>query len=70
MISVINVKQNFPTVDYALYQIDQEIKHSKILGRHAIIVIHGYGSKGKGGVIKNAIKQYLPELKRKKVIIY
>ena len=60
MLRVINVKKDFPTVDYALYLIDQEIKYSKAIGNIAIVVIHGYGSKGKGGVIKDAIKKYLP----------
>jgi len=68
MIRVINVKKDFPTVDYALYLIDQEIKYSKVIGNIAIVVIHGYGSKGKGGVKKEAIKRYLPELKKKMVI--
>jgi hypothetical protein len=69
MARVINVKKDFPTIDYALYLIDQEIKFSKATGNRAIVVIHGYGSSGKGGVIKEAIKNYLPDLKRKRVII-
>ena len=69
MISVINVKQEFPTIDYALYLIDQEIKSAKVIGNRAIVIIHGYGSHGKGGVIKEAIKHYLPELKKKKIIL-
>lgn len=68
MIRVINVKQDSPTVDYALYLIDQEIKHSKIIENHAIVVIHGYGSHGQGGVIKEEIRRYLPLLKKKRVI--
>ena len=56
MIRVVNVKKDFPTVDYAFYLIDQEIKCAKALGCHAIVVIHGYGSSGKGGVIKQEIK--------------
>lgn len=69
MARVINVKNNFPTVDYALYLIDQEIKYSKATGNKSIVVIHGYGSSGKGGVIKEEIKKYLPELKKKKIIV-
>ena len=33
-----------------------------------IEIIHGYGSHGQGGVIKDAVKRYLPELKKKHVI--
>ena len=69
MIRVVNIKKDFPNVEYALYLLDQEIKYSKAVGNRAIVVIHGYGSHGKGGVIKESIKEYLPELKKKKVII-
>ena len=68
MVRVINVKKDNPNCDYALYLIDQEIKYSRAVGNRAIVVIHGYGSHGKGGVIKEAIKNYLPELKKKRVI--
>lgn len=68
MISVINVKSDSPTIDYALYLIDQEIKCCKATGTKAIVVIHGYGSHGKGGVIKDAIRRYLPDLKKKHII--
>lgn len=64
MSRVINVKENCPTVDYALYLIDQEIKHSKIMSNHVIVVIHGYGSHGMGGIIKKEVRQYLPKLKK------
>ena len=68
MVRVINVKQDSPSVDYAKYLVEQEIKHSKIIGNHAIVVIHGYGSHGKGGVIKQEIRKQLPNLKKNGII--
>ena len=68
MTRVINIKKDFPTVDYALYLIDQEIKYSRVIGNRSIILIHGYGSHGQGGVIKEVVKKYLPELKKKHII--
>jgi len=68
MIRVVNIKEDNPNSDYALYLLDQEIKYSKAVGNRVIIVIHGYGSHGQGGVIKQRLKEYLPELKKKKII--
>ncbi|MCI5497411.1 MAG: Smr/MutS family protein [Firmicutes bacterium] len=65
---VINIKQDNPNADYALYLIDQEIKYSQAIGNRVIVVIHGYGSHGMGGVIKNEVKKYLPHLKKEKII--
>ena len=68
MIRVVNIKEDNPNSDYAMYLLDQEIKYSKAVGNKVIIVIHGYGSHGCGGVIKQKLKSYLPELKKNKVI--
>lgn len=68
MIRVVNIKKDFPNTDYAMFLIDQEIKYCRAVGCRAFVIIHGYGSHGQGGAIKEAVKQYLPELKKKKVI--
>jgi len=52
MISVINAKQDFPNSSYAVFLVEQEIELSEKLGVNALVVIHGYGSHGTGGVIK------------------
>lgn len=65
---VINIKKDNPNSDYALFLIDEEIKYSKAIGNRSIIIIHGYGSHGRGGIIKESVKNYLPMLKRKRVI--
>jgi len=68
MIKVVNIKKDFPNTDYALFLIDQEIKYCRAVGFRALVIIHGYGSHGQGGAIKEAVKHYLPELKKKRII--
>lgn len=65
---VVNIKQDNPNVDYALFLIDEEIKYSKAVGNRVVIFIHGYGSHGQGGAIKQGVKEYLPILKKKGII--
>ena len=68
MYRIVNIKEDNPNTDYAMYLLDQEIKYSRAIGNRVIIVIHGYGSHGQGGLIKLAIKSYLPSLKKKHII--
>ena len=68
MIRVVNIKKDNPNSDYALFLIDEEIKYSRAVGNRAVVIIHGYGSHGTGGVIKDAVHHYLPELKKKHII--
>ena len=58
MIKVINIKDNNPTVDYALCVLDTELKNAKLEGTQVVIVVHGYGSHGTGGEIKRAHANY------------
>jgi len=55
----VSVKNNMPTVNEAVSIADSKIETSKINGVKIIKFIHGYGSKGKGGNIKNAIRNHL-----------
>lgn len=65
---VINIKKDNPNVDYALFLIDQEIRYSSAIGDRVVLIIHGYGSHGTGGAIKQGVKEYLPNLKKKGII--
>ena len=65
---VINIKKDNPNVDYALFLIDEEIRYSRAVGNRVIVIIHGYGSHGQGGAIKQGVKEYLPRLKKSGVI--
>ena len=68
MVRVVNIKENMPPADYAVFLLDCAINDSKKMGDKAIIVIHGYGSHGKGGEIKKAVAEYLTTAKRNKQI--
>ena len=68
MTRTINIKEDNPNTDYALFLIDEEIKYSRAIGNRVVIIIHGYGSHGCGGAIKDAVKTYLPSLKKKGII--
>lgn len=69
MYKIINIKQNMPNVDYALYLLDKEVMFATATKTPALIVIHGYGSKGEKGLIKSGVHKHLSNLKSKNKII-
>ena len=71
MVKVLNVKQNNNSPDYAVYLVDCEIKDSVKTGANVFIVVHGYGSSGKGGIMKQQVISFLQEqVKFKKIKAY
>lgn len=68
MIKLINVKKDNTSPDYAVHLVDEAIKECKAVNIDVIIVIHGYGSSGVGGVIKQNVVQFLAEQKKFKKI--
>ena len=61
----LNIEQEKPPLDVALYYIMHEIELAKYNGGGVIKVLHGYGSSGVGGVIKIETLKMLKKLKRK-----
>ena len=57
----INLERGSPTVDVALRNMINELSTAKRMGCKAVILVHGYGSSGTGGVIKIAVKEKLKE---------
>jgi hypothetical protein len=55
----VNLEEDSPTVEEALAKLEQFIHVSVNVGLKVIIIIHGYGSSGKGGSIKNAVRHDL-----------
>jgi hypothetical protein len=51
----LNIKHGNPSVEDALNILAVKIRELQELGVKAIILIHGYGSSGEGGLIKRAI---------------
>lgn len=69
MTKTINVKNNNYSADYAVYVTDSEINDAKKNKVNVLVVIHGYGSSGKGGTIKQELHSYLDLAKKHRKII-
>ena len=68
MIKVINIKEGiYP--DVATFLLVREIELAKLSDVNAIIAIHGYGSHGTGGEIKQEVERQLKLLKSGKQIV-
>lgn len=59
----INIKENMPSSDYAIHLMIEEIDIAKFLKIPVVVIIHGYGSHGKGGVIARRVQRELNTLK-------
>lgn len=57
----VNLEYGMPTVDTALQKMKNALITYKGQGCRAVILIHGYGSKGVGGSIKSAVTRSLGE---------
>lgn len=64
----VNIKQNMPTVQEALSFLEHTLRSSRQLGYGAVKIIHGYGSSGRGGKIRLAVRRRLTEMKQKRQI--
>ena len=64
----VNLEKGLPLVSDALERLKKEIQTSRLQGFRALLVIHGYGSSGKGGAIKKEVRKLLDHLKDRKEI--
>ena len=63
-IKTVNLKKGMPFVDEALGTLSLELHLARSQGVKVLRVIHGYGSSGTGGKIKQAVIQELASLSR------
>lgn len=63
MIHEINLEIGSPTVISALKQLEFFIASTRVSKGRVIKIIHGYGSTGKGGKIRTAVRKMLKEYK-------
>ena len=63
-VKILNIEAGMPTVEEARHMLLAELKQAKQRGVGAVKVIHGYGSTGKGGTLRGALRKSL--LRRKK----
>ena len=66
MCTEINIKENMPIACDALENLKGYIKIKKLLGVRCLVVIHGYGSSGKGGAICKSVRSYLKSQEKNK----
>ena len=67
-LKTINLEFGRPTVDVAMKKFDNELKNAKYNNVGCFLVIHGYGSHGKGGLIRDALRESLDLLKKNNLI--
>ncbi len=58
----INLEQGLPTVDQALNRLQQEVSAARLEQIRLLTLIHGYGSSGKGGSIRQECRKLLDYL--------
>lgn len=60
----INLKQGLPTVDEAMVRMDRELSSAIASGAKIARIIHGWGSGGKGGAIRDEARRKLAVFQR------
>lgn len=60
---VVKLKQGMPTVEQALSRLERELEQAQKEGCRVLTLIHGYGSSGRGGAIREEIRAKLQYLK-------
>jgi len=63
-LKILNIESGLPTVDEARRLLLVELRNANAAGVRAVKIIHGYGSSGKGGALRGALRTSL--LRRKK----
>ena len=52
---IINIEQGHPTVQQAMVKLQNGIYRARATGQPMAKIVHGYGTSGTGGAIKQAI---------------
>lgn len=61
---VINLEKGMPPLETALAGLSSELRRAKAAGFSYAKIIHGYGSGGKGGAIRNGVRKALAGYRR------
>lgn len=62
--TVVNLEAGMPTVATAKSLMSQSLRTARATGSRVVKLIHGYGSSGKGGAIRAAVRRELEERRR------
>jgi DNA-nicking Smr family endonuclease len=60
-VAELNLETGMPTAAQAVAKLKNQLTTFKGKGVKAVIIIHGYGSTGTGGIIRNAVRRELTE---------
>jgi len=61
---VINLEKGMPPLETALAELSSELRRAKAAGFSYAKIIHGYGSGGKGGAIRDGVRKALAGYRR------
>jgi len=64
----VNLEAGRPSAAQAIVRLNQTLASARASGTKAVKLIHGYGSSGKGGVIRREVQRVLTEKKQEGVI--
>ncbi|MGI6030326.1 MAG: hypothetical protein ACOX7F_02345 [Eubacteriales bacterium] len=56
---VVDIEEGWPSAAEALAVVEQEVRNGRQRRYVAVKLIHGYGSSGRGGRIRAAVRQYV-----------
>ena len=54
-----NLEAGLPTVEQALERLERDLREARSCGAKLVRIIHGYGSSGQGGKIRDAVRREL-----------
>jgi hypothetical protein len=54
-----NLEAGLPTVAQALERLERDLREARACGAKLVRIIHGYGSSGRGGKIRDAVRREL-----------
>ncbi|RUM45061.1 MAG: hypothetical protein DSY80_03790 [Desulfocapsa sp.] len=60
---IVNLERGMPTAEQALDRLGHELEQARFAGYRVLTLIHGYGSSGRGGVIRQEVRARLHYLK-------
>lgn len=66
---IINIEKGRPRVDQAMVTLKNGIYRARATGKPFAKIIHGYGSSGSGGAIKDAIPRELRNYELRRIIV-
>jgi len=67
-VKIFNIEASMPTVEEARQLLLLELKQAKQNGVKAMKIIHGYGSTGKGGALRDGLRSSLIRRRKEGVI--